>query len=114
VREGWQRGQSRGIDALRRAVGILETAMDQADMGDTALITRLAAALSMAAGRLRDAEKLETAKNTPFDEPFSTEGEDEAARAEVLAMLTQLAGSVEEGEEVEAKTEQTLCEENPI
>jgi hypothetical protein len=99
VREGWQRGQSRGIDALRRAVGILETAMDQADMGDTALITRLAAALSMAAGRLRDAEKLETAKNTPFDEPFSTEGEDEAARAEVSHMLLQLAGSVENEEE---------------
>jgi len=93
TRESWQRGTARGIDALRLAVRTLEEAMEHADLGDTVATTRLAAALSMAAGRLREAEKQIFDTNPSgrdLNDAFGTEGEDEAMREHMLEMLVRL------------------------
>ncbi len=93
TRENWQRGTARGIDALRLAVRTLEEAMEHADLGDTVVTTRLAAALSMAAGRLREAEKQIFDANQPgrdLNDVYGTEGEDEAMREQMMEMLVRL------------------------
>ncbi len=101
VREDWQRSHARGIDALRLAVRTLEDTLDRIDPADTVATTRLAAALSMAAGRLRDAEKqiLEKPRQrTDLDEALGLDGEDEMFREQMTQMLMRLAG----GEETDA------------
>ncbi len=101
TRENWSRTSTRGIDALRRAVSTLEEALDQADMGDTVVTTRLAAALSMAAGRLRDAEKQQAEKQKSHrgnDDIYDFEGEDESLREHMTEMLMRLAETEEENQ----------------
>ncbi len=101
-REGWSRHHERGIDALRRAVRTLEAALDNADLADTVLTTRLATALSMAAGRLRDAEKqlYGHGQNEAGNElAQNLEGENEALREQMTTMLMRLAGEEEPEDE---------------
>jgi len=101
MRENWQRGTARGIDALRLAVRTLEEAMEHADLGDTVITTRLAAALSMAAGRLREAEKqlFESAgSGRDLNDIYGTEGEDEAMREQMMEMLVRLSENAEKEE----------------
>ncbi len=99
LREHWSRTNARGIDALRRAVSILEEALDHTDVSDTVVTTRLAAALSMAAGRLRDAEKQQSAKvqsQRGNDDIHDFEGEDDSLREHMTDMLLRLAEGEEE------------------
>lgn len=94
TKEGWQRGLARGVEALRLSVRTLEDTMQQTDPGDATAIARLAAALSMAAGRLRDAEKQIVEKNQPIIEPesgFGPEGEEEILREQMMTMLLRLS-----------------------
>ena len=94
IKEDWQRGLARGVEALRLSVRTLEETMKQTDPGDTTAIARLAGALSMAAGRLRDAEKQITEKNQSKGEEqsgFDPEGEEETLREQMMSMLLRLS-----------------------
>ncbi len=99
-RQNWQRTQASGLAALRRAVGALEQALAQCDAADPLSTARLAAALSMAAGRLSRAEKQRLALVPQSAEPGSDPGaEDEAMRALAITMLSRMGGLDEEDDE---------------
>jgi transposase len=94
IKEEWQRGLARGVEALRLSVRTLEETMKQTDPGDATAIARLAAALSMAASRLRDAEKQITEKaqaEVEKESGFGPEGEEEVLREQMMAMLLRLS-----------------------
>lgn len=81
---------------MRLAVRTLEDALELTDIGDPVTTSRLAAALSMAAGRLRDAENSQPDKaSASSGEP---EGENDAMREQMADMLMRLTGE-EEGED---------------
>lgn len=93
-RENWSRCSARGIDALRRAVNALSEALDQTPLDDTVATSRLATALSMAAGRLRVAEKHLLGKSsgkTDAKDALDMDTETEAMREQLLANLNRLA-----------------------
>ena len=94
-RENWSREQTRGIDALRRAVASLESALHSAPAEDAVLTMRISTALSMAAGRLSRAEK----GLTPIAEEPETQQnhtDDEQAVLELERLLGQWRVNEEE------------------
>ena len=96
-RENWSRVQTSGLAALRRAVAALEQAMDGCDDADPVSLSRLAAALSMAAGRLSRVEKSRDGGGDDKDASAGAPGaEDEAMRAQISTLLMRLAGEEEE------------------
>ena len=63
LRENWNRVKITGIDALRRSVSALQSALANAPEDDPVLTTRISTALSMAAGRLSRAEGDNSSEN---------------------------------------------------
>ncbi len=87
-REKWSRITTTGLDALRRSVAALETALAEAPENDPVLTMRISTALSMAAGRLARAEN--GGKLVPPDEPDEFESEDAADNQFAMAEFGRL------------------------
>ncbi len=93
-KQNWQRHKPSGLDALRRAVKTLEQALDQCDAADPVSTARLAAALSMAAGRLSRAEKQRLNLRPPGDDSGDDfAAQDESFRTQAIALLCRLGGA---------------------
>ncbi|VAW00808.1 hypothetical protein MNBD_ALPHA06-1997 [hydrothermal vent metagenome] len=84
MREKWNRDTT-GLGALRRSVTALQVALTKTDPQDTVQITKISAALSMAAGRLSQAE---TGEKTPEAENEITTSS-ETSDTEKLFKLVQ-------------------------
>lgn len=90
-REKWSRITTTGLDALRRSVVALETALAEAPENDPVLTMRISTALSMAAGRLARAEQ-NGGKLAPPDEPDEFESQEAADNQFALAEFSRLLG----------------------
>ncbi|MBL1431390.1 MAG: hypothetical protein COA60_007785 [Robiginitomaculum sp.] len=87
LRENWSRVTITGLDALRRSVSALQTALDSTPEDDPVLTTRISTALSMAAARLSRAEK--GLDPIEFDTEISAidDADDEQATAELARVM---------------------------
>ncbi len=92
IQGSWQRGGVSGLEAQRRAVQTLCTALEEAyKAGDQASISRLASALSMAAGRLTSAHELADKTKTSADDDGHDAPDDMrgALREKISQLLAQ-------------------------
>ncbi|MBL4617658.1 MAG: hypothetical protein JKY46_08160 [Robiginitomaculum sp.] len=85
-RENWSQVTITGLDALRRSVSALQTALDSTPEDDPVLTTRISTALSMAAARLSRSEK----GLAPIEFDAEISGIDDADDQQAVAELARV------------------------